>query len=102
MPSEDFIQKMKAKLLEAKAHLTEELTAVPHHEEIGDRLDDAALEQSTDDVNKDVSERIKQDLEDIDSALERIEAGTYGLDIDSGEPIDEKRLEVYPWAKKAI
>ena len=41
-------------------------------------------------------------LQEVNHALAKIEAGTYGLDVDSGEPIDEKRLEVYPWAKKAI
>jgi DnaK suppressor protein len=34
----------------------------------------------------------------IDQALNRLHDGTYGLCIDCGQPIPEKRLEAIPWA----
>jgi RNA polymerase-binding protein DksA len=37
-------------------------------------------------------------LNDIDAALERIEAGTYGLCTVCGKEIAPERLEAYPWA----
>ena len=34
----------------------------------------------------------------IEEALNRLRDGTYGLCIDCGQPIPEKRLEAIPWA----
>jgi DnaK suppressor protein len=34
----------------------------------------------------------------IEEALNRLREGTYGLCIDCGQPIPEKRLEAIPWA----
>ena len=41
-------------------------------------------------------------LREIDEALDRIEKGTYGVCIESGEPIGRPRLEAKPWAKHSI
>src|ERR1017187_9110892 len=47
-----------------------------------------------------------RDLREQLSALERAEArlaaGTYGLSIDSGDPIPDKRLEAVPTAERTI
>lgn len=37
-------------------------------------------------------------IEQIDEALERIEAGTYGVCTGSGKPIPKERLKAIPWA----
>ena len=34
----------------------------------------------------------------VEEALRRLRDGTYGLCIDCGQPIPEKRLEAIPWA----
>ncbi len=36
-------------------------------------------------------------LEAVDAALQRIETGEYGICVDCGEPIEQKRLEAVPW-----
>lgn len=41
-------------------------------------------------------------VEQIDAALKRIEEGTYGICIHSGEPIPEERLEAIPWATERV
>ena len=41
-------------------------------------------------------------LADIDAALARIDAGTYGRCERCGNPIDEERLEALPWATLCI
>jgi DnaK suppressor protein len=41
-------------------------------------------------------------LSEIESALKRIEDGTYGKCIVDGEPIPEKRLESIPWAARCV
>src|SRR5437660_2460008 len=38
-------------------------------------------------------------LTEVQSALERIENGTYGKCLNCGQPIPEKRLEAIPWAR---
>jgi DnaK suppressor protein len=39
-------------------------------------------------------------LEDIERALRKLEAGTYGFSEDSGAPIELERLEAIPWARR--
>jgi len=41
-------------------------------------------------------------LKEIDDALEKIEAGTYGICEGTGEPIAKARLEAQPWAKYCV
>ena len=38
----------------------------------------------------------------VEEALKRLHDGTYGLCIDCGQPIPEKRLEAIPWAVRDI
>ena len=45
-------------------------------------------------------ERLERDLEAIARAEQRVEEGTYGLSIESGEPIPDGRLEAMPWAER--
>jgi len=46
------------------------------------------------------SERMR--LQEVDEALDRIGAGTYGICEECGEPIGPKRLEVRPVAKYCV
>jgi RNA polymerase-binding protein DksA len=46
------------------------------------------------------SERVL--LREIEEALERIQLGTYGVCLGTGEPIDKARLRARPWAKYCI
>jgi len=46
-------------------------------------------------------ERARERLADIDDALAKMEAGTYGRSERSGLPIDHRRLLVVPWARLA-
>ena len=38
----------------------------------------------------------------IDAALVRIERGTYGICVHSGQPIPQERLEAIPWAAERV
>jgi RNA polymerase-binding transcription factor DksA len=46
--------------------------------------------------------RESQNLREIDLALQRIAAGTYGLCSVCGKPIAKARLEVMPYAKLCV
>jgi RNA polymerase-binding transcription factor DksA len=45
-----------------------------------------------------LSAQARQTIADIDAALQRIAAGTYGYSLVSGRPIPRERLEAIPWA----
>jgi DnaK suppressor protein len=101
MLKHEFVQEMKTKLLEAKAKLEGDLKGLHAHTELGTDQGENAEEVELDDVNRDLMGRMQADIEKIDKALSKIEAGTYGVD-DEGKEISEERLRVLPWADKAI
>ena len=41
-------------------------------------------------------------VEEIDAALARISAGTYGICVISGQQVPEERLEAIPWAAERV
>jgi DnaK suppressor protein len=45
-------------------------------------------------------DRLHTELAAIERAERRLEDGTYGLSVDSGEPIPDGRLEAVPWAER--
>jgi DnaK suppressor protein len=52
------------------------------------------------DIDAGVRETLRSQLEAIERAERRLAEGTYGLSVDSGEPIPEGRLEAIPWAER--
>ncbi len=42
------------------------------------------------------------EIGEIDAALERVDAGTYGIDEETGDPIDPDRLDALPTARTNI
>lgn len=75
----------------------EELTLNREWQEPRDAADRAAdmNQQDTDDA---IERNAARQLTEIDRALEKIDAGSYGLSDLSGEPIDRQRLEAKPEA----
>jgi RNA polymerase-binding transcription factor DksA len=53
---------------------------------------------------KDLSilEQLEAELAELQAALERVDAGTYGTDEVTGEPIDPERLDALPTARTNI
>ena len=45
-------------------------------------------------------ERLRNELDAIERAEQRLEEGKYGLSVDSGQPIPDGRLEAVPWAER--
>ena len=61
--------------------------------------DSIAVERSLDLA---LSAQAQDAVQQIDDALARIENGTYGISIISGEPIPKARLEFIPWAAERV
>lgn len=51
-------------------------------------------------VGEGLAEQLRDELEAIERAERRLAEGTYGLSVDSGEPIPDARLEAIPWAER--
>ena len=47
-------------------------------------------------------EKLMSQVREIDNALSRIDAGTYGICDITEEPIEEKRLLAIPWTKTSL
>jgi RNA polymerase-binding transcription factor DksA len=111
------LTELKAKLEAEKARLTEELSSItrqnPENPEdwtvkndeaeagMPDKNDQAdAIEDLEENIG--IATTLEAQLKDVEAALERIDAGTYGNDETTGEPIPVERLEAYPAAKGNI
>jgi DnaK suppressor protein len=46
--------------------------------------------------------RLEHELDAIERALKRVDEGTYGVSIESGEPIPDGRLEAVPHAERTV
>jgi DnaK suppressor protein len=51
-------------------------------------------------LDEGMAERLAEELEAVERAERRLEEGTYGLSVESGEPIPDGRLEIIPWAER--
>ena len=83
--------------------LEDEANALIEEQEMGDvQFDDEGGEGDTMVVERErdlaLSAQARQMVADIDAALERLTAGTYGYSVESGRPIPRERLEAIPWA----
>ena len=96
-------------LLEARISLTGQAVRLEDEanslidEEMGDvQFDDESGEGDTMVVERErdlfLSARARQDIEEIDGALRRLEIGSYGYSVVSMKPIPRERLEAIPWA----
>ncbi len=55
-----------------------------------------------DEVNLGRAEDLRKELAAVERAEARLAAGTYGLSIESGEPIPDGRLEAIPTAERTV
>lgn len=64
-----------------------------------DPVDDSAVIAETE-VDDALIQQLRTELDAIGRAERRLEDGTYGFSIESGEPIPAGRLEAVPWAER--
>ena len=53
-----------------------------------------------DELDEGLRDDLREELEAVERAEARLEAGTYGLSIESGKPIPDERLEALPTAER--
>ncbi|HOM28561.1 MAG TPA: TraR/DksA family transcriptional regulator [Deltaproteobacteria bacterium] len=96
----EILVQMKKEILET---LSERIKSsdIASQREIGDIFDEADLEQ-TREFNLLLGTREKQKLEQIESALARMDKGEYGFCEDCGENIPIGRLKAMPFATLCV
>jgi RNA polymerase-binding protein DksA len=69
---------------------------------VDDHLGDMATATFDRELDYTLEENAEGVLQAIDSALKRMDAGTYGLCQNCGQSISPERLEAIPWATRCI
>ena len=55
-----------------------------------------------DELDEGLAEGLREELAAVERAEARLAAGTYGLSVESGEPIPDERLEAVPTAERTV
>jgi DnaK suppressor protein len=88
----------RKRIEKAFAHLGEPLEGSDHVEP-GDEGSEDLYQDSIDEGRR---EALRSDLAALERAEARLEAGTYGLSVESGDPISDARLEALPTAERTV
>lgn len=107
------LAELKAKLLEEKSHLEAELSRFAKStgtegayetqiENIGTDPEENATEVEGYVNNLALESNLENQLQDTNTALEKMEQGTYGICENTGKEISVDRLKAYPAARTAI
>lgn len=103
--SEALLKECRIKLVNAKAELLNRVKEARNHLDQDDKGGDEAdqtvrvlAEQEF--VN--MQDRLRSQLMEIESALARIENGSFGLCEETEEPIEPERLRAIPWTRLSI
>jgi DnaK suppressor protein len=101
----DLIERIKKTLLKRKDDIETQLSRQTH-----EKVTDGVVQDTADEVQSLSMQNLQSSIQrtEIDElhlmedALGRIERGEYGICVDCGEPISEKRLESFPYAARCI
>jgi DnaK suppressor protein len=91
-----------------REQIERQLAGLIHPEEAAaaeaDEFDSAnlAAELQQDELDEGLREQLQEQLAAIARAEQRVAAGTYGLSVQSGEPIPDERLEAVPTAELTV
>ena len=109
-----FIEEQRLMLIEERANYTKQADAMmaeaisltENREPGAEQFDEESGEGDTLAVERErdlaLSAQARAAVEEIDAALERVKAGTYGICRVSGTPIPKERLRAIPWATERV
>jgi DnaK suppressor protein len=92
-------------LLAAERARIEHALARRGHEDTGEPADEddpgnQASDLYQDELDEGLADDLREELAAVERAEARLAAGTYGISIESGEPIPDERLEAIPTAER--
>jgi DnaK suppressor protein len=74
-------------------------------EELADydqHLGDAGTELYESERDAGLADQLREELAAVERAEQRLKEGTYGVSVESGEPIPDERLEALPAAERTV
>ena len=71
-----------------------------HQDQDLQHLADDATNLVQDELDEALADQLRHELEAVERAERRLAEGTYGLSVESGEPIPDERLEANPTAER--
>jgi RNA polymerase-binding transcription factor DksA len=97
----------RGRLIHDETQLTAEAAELAQMREPGDvQFDEESGEGDTLAVERErdlaLASQFRSQVEEIDHALAKIKAGTYGVCEVSGQPIPKERLKAIPWARERV
>ncbi len=101
----DLIEKCKERLLRDKEDILNRVKSARRNLYNDDRGGDEADQTQRVLAERDLineTERLRQQLAEIEFALARIASGTYGICEETEEPIEAERLLAIPWTRLSI
>ena len=87
-------QRIERALVEQAGGNDGELSTIDQH------LGDQGSELYEDECEAGLRERLRNELAAVERAESRVDAGTYGISVESGQPIPDERLEAIPTAER--
>jgi len=99
------LEALKQKLMKRKEELEKDLQRLSretvYNEQVPDPADQASA-STMDDVMISLQNTEREEYDRLVKAIAMINAGTYGICVDCGQPISEKRLQMYPNATRCL
>ena len=96
----------RQRLLDERARLERQLELVKQERAEDGPIDmlggDAAADTSSATTELNMRSDLEHSIHEIDAALRRVDEGTYGIDEETGEPIDPERLDAIPTARTNV
>jgi RNA polymerase-binding transcription factor DksA len=100
------LEHARKRLLEERSRLQKQLDDVEHERNDDGPIDmlggDAAADTTIATTELNLRSDLAHSIAEIDAALRRIELGTYGIDEETGDPIDPDRLDAIPAARTNV
>jgi DnaK suppressor protein len=92
-------------LLDRERERIERVLGKLAHEDTGEPADEKdpgnlASDLYQDELDEGLSDDLREELAAVERAEARLDAGTYGLSVESGKPIPDERLEALPTAER--
>jgi DnaK suppressor protein len=94
-------------LLAGERQRIERALAQLGHQDTGEPADEEdpanlAADLYQDELDEGLTEDLREELAAVERAEARLAAGTYGLSVESGQPIPDERLEALPTAERTV
>jgi RNA polymerase-binding transcription factor len=97
-------ERARERLTEERARMERELERLGSSQASDEPKDtgDQANELEQTDTENALRDDLRRTLEAIERAEGRLDEGTFGVSVVSGDPIPDERLEAIPWADRKV